>query len=60
MVDIVVNRSLIVTEDMETCPHLTTGDKAAYVVYAKESNTVLATKGYCSKCYLALKVTQTE
>lgn len=58
--DIVVNRSLIVTEDMETCPHLTTGDKAAYVVYAKEGATELAKKGYCSKCYHALKVTQSE
>ena len=56
--DIVVNRSLVVTEGMERCPHLKEGDKAAYIVHAKEGNAVLATKAYCEQCYLELKGVQ--
>ena len=53
--DIVINRSLQVTEGMETCPHLQVGDKADFVVYAKESGTELPKKGYCKACYAELE-----
>ena len=53
--DIVVNRSLVVTEDMETCPHLKAGDRAPFIVIVKDGNREMATKAYCTQCYKELK-----
>lgn len=53
--DLVVNRSLLVTEGMETCPHLKAGDKAPFIVIVKEDKRELATKAYCAQCYKELK-----